>query len=228
MTIRCCAALAVVLATSLPAVAQEQGHYRDFQLGARVADVSALTDTRSADVTLVHERPALMQELRWTPSSFGGAGQSRGHGLERIAFSFYENQLYRLAVDYDRSATKGMTDHDMVNAISMMYGQPSSSKMTDGGTDGRSSDIVASRIVARWNGPGYAIALSRWAYGDAWRLVIESTSLNALARTGDARAIALDVQEGPQREAERTRREHQQQDDAEAAARTANTAKFQP
>src|SRR5258705_8559148 len=103
-----------------------------------------------------------------------------------------------------------MTDHDMVNAISMRYGQPTSSKMIDGGTDGRSSEIVASRIVARWNGPGYAIALSRWAYGDAWRLVVESTSLGALARTGHARAIVLAVQEGPQRAAERSRREQLQ------------------
>jgi hypothetical protein len=228
MTTRCRAALAVALAASIPAIAQEPGRYRDFQLGASVAAVSAIAGTRSADVTVVHERPVLMQQLRWTPSSLGATSRSRGEGIELIVFGFYDNQLYRLAVDYDRSATKGMTDRDMVDAISAMYGPPSSSKLAAGETDRRGGETVASRIVARWNGPGYAVAVSRWAYGDAWRLVAESTALAALARTADARAIALDVQEGPQHEAERARREQQGKDDADAAARTANKGTFRP
>jgi hypothetical protein len=235
MTRLCRTALLVALAASAPAAAQEApataqdvGRYRDFQLGVSVAAISALTDTRSAEVTVVHERPAVMQELRWLPSSFGTAGKSRGTGIQQIMFSFYENQLYRLMIDYDRSQTKGMTDHDIVDAVSAMYGQPSSSKMTDGGTGTWNTESVASRVVARWNGPGYAVAVSRWAYGGAWRLVVESTALAALARTADARALVLDVQEGPQREADRARRDKQGKDDADAAARSANKATFQP
>jgi len=228
MTIRCCAALAVALAASVPAGAQEAGSYRDFQLGSSVTAVSMLTDTRRSDVTVVHERPALMQELRWMPSSFGPASRSRGEGIELVVFGFYENQLYRLAIDYDRATTKGMTDRDMVDAISSSYGPPSSSNIASDGTDRRGAEAVASRIVARWNGPGYAVAVTRWSYGGAWRLVVESTALAALAHTGDARAIALDVQEGPQQEAERARRDQQNRDDADAAARTANKAVFQP
>ncbi|HEY3161392.1 MAG TPA: hypothetical protein VGJ78_20640 [Vicinamibacterales bacterium] len=228
MTRLCRTALLVALAASAPAAAQEEGRYRDFKLGASVAAVSALTQTRSADVTVVHERPAVMQELRWIPSSFGTAGRSHGAGLQQIVFSFYENQLYRLMIDYERSQTKGMTDRDVVDAVSAMYGQPSSSKIADGGTDTWNTESVAARVVARWNGPGYAVAVSRWAYGGAWRLVVESTPLAALARTADARALVLDVQEGPQREADRARREKQGKDDAEAAARSANKATFQP
>lgn len=222
------AASAPAAAQEAPAAAQEIGHYRDFQLGASVAAISALTETRSADVTVVHERPVVMQELRWIPSSFGAAGKSRGMGLQQIVFSFYENQLYRLMIDYERSQTKGMTDRDVVDAVSAMYGQPSSSKITDGGTDTWNNESVAARVVARWNGAGFAVALSRWAYGGAWRLVVESTPLAALARTADTRALVLDVQEGPQREADRARRERQGKDDAEAAARSANKATFQP
>jgi len=220
----------VALGISVPAAAQEQGLYRDFQLGASVASITTLTETRTADVTLVHERPVLMQELRWIPSSFGTAGRSRsrGSGLQQIVFSFYENQLYRLMVDYERSETKGMIDRDMVDAISAVYGQPSSSRISDEGTETRGSEAVASRLVARWNGPGYAVAVSRWAYGGAWRLVVESTPLAALARTADAQAAALDIQDGPQREADRARREQRGKDDAEAAARSANRATFLP
>jgi hypothetical protein len=224
------AGLVVALALSVPAAAQEHGQYRDFQLGASIAAVATLTETRSADVTVLHERPAVMQELRWIPSSYGTVARSRarGEGLQQIVFSFYENQLYRLMVDYERSETKGMTDGDMVNAISAIYGPPSSSKISDGGTDPRAAETIVSRLVARWNGPGYAVAVSRWAYGGAWRLIVESTDLAALARTADARAIVLDVKEGPQHEADRARREQQGKDDAEAAARTANKATFLP
>jgi hypothetical protein len=227
MTTLCRVALIVALGVTLPASAQERGQYREFQLGASVAAISALTDTRIADVTLVHERPAVMQELRWMPSSFGTAGRSptRGKGLEQIIFSFYENQLYRMMVDYERSQTKGMTDRDMIDAIARMYGPPSSSNIAD---EARRNESVASRLVARWNGPGYAIAVSRWAYGGAWRLVVESTPLAALARTADMQATRLDVQDGPQREADRARREQQGRNDAEAAARVANNATFQP
>jgi hypothetical protein len=223
-------ALIVAMGASMPALAQEPGRYREFQLGASVAAISALTDTRVADVTLVHERPAVMQELKWMPSSFGTAGRSlsRGNGLQQVTFSFYENQLYRMMVDYERSQTRGMTDRDVVNAVSTAYGPPSSSKISDEGTDARGNESVASRLVARWNGPGYAIAVSRWAYGGAWQLVVESTPLAALARTADVRADLLDVQEGPQREAERSRREQQGKNDAEAAAREANKATFLP
>jgi hypothetical protein len=230
MSIISSAAFVVALAAGVSAAGQDQGQYRDFQLGASVATISTLTETRSADVTVVHERPAVMQELRWIPSSSGAAGRSRarGGGLQQIVFSFYENQLYRLMIDYERSETKGMTDRDMVDAISAVYGQPSSSKIFSAGTDVRAEEVVVSRVVARWNGPGYAVAVSRWAYGGAWRLVIESMPLAELAHTADARALVLDIQEGPQREAERARREQQGKDDAETAARTANRATFKP
>lgn len=223
-------ALLVAFVTSVAAAAQAQGKYRDFELGTSVATVAALSETRSTDVFVIHERPAVMQELRWIPSTFSAAGRlrSRGEGLQQIVFGFYENLLYRMTIDYDRSETKGMTDRDMVDAISTVYGEASSAKIVDGGSDLRAAETVASRLVARWNGPGYAVAISRWAYGGAWRLIIESTDLAALARTADARALVLDVKEGPQHEADRARRERQGKDDAEAAARTANKATFQP
>lgn len=190
----------------------------------------ALTATRSGDVTIVHERPAVMQELRWTPSSYGTVRSlpSRGDGLQQIVFSFYENQLSRMSVDYERTRTRGLTDRDMVDALSAVYGAPSSSTLIVTGDAVTGSETSAARVVARWNGPGYAVALSRWAYGAAFRLVVESTRLAALARTDDARAMVLDVQEGPQREAARAKREQQGKDDAETAARAANKTTFQP
>jgi hypothetical protein len=220
-------ALLLALVGSAQVFAEPQGQYREFQLGASTASVSALTGTRSADVKLVHERPALMQELRWSPSSFGTAAQrqSLGEAIQQIVFSFYNDQLSRLMIEYERSRTLGMTDHDMVDALSLMYGPPSSTMFRD---EARGDEIIAARSVARWNGADYTVVLSRWAYGAAFRLVVESTHLASLARVADARAIVLDIQEGPKREADRARVEQQQKDVAEATARAANKAIFQP
>lgn len=40
----------------------------------------------------------------------------------QIAFGFYNDQRFRLIIDYGRDQTEGMTDADMVEAISTMYG----------------------------------------------------------------------------------------------------------
>lgn len=37
-------------------------------------------------------------------------------------FSFYNDQLFRLVIDYDRQRTEGMTDADMVQTLSETYG----------------------------------------------------------------------------------------------------------
>jgi hypothetical protein len=38
--------------------------------------------------------------------------------VERIVFSFCNDQLFRVAIDYGHDRTEGMTDADMVEAIS--------------------------------------------------------------------------------------------------------------
>jgi hypothetical protein len=44
--------------------------------------------------------------------------------VQQIGFSFYNDRLFRIVVDYDRDRTEGMTDADMVEAISAVYGVP--------------------------------------------------------------------------------------------------------
>ena len=45
--------------------------------------------------------------------------------VARVTFGFYNDQLFRIVVDYDRLRTEGMTEADMVGAISETYGPPS-------------------------------------------------------------------------------------------------------
>src|SRR5207344_2120458 len=71
--------------------------------------------------TVIHERPALIQELNWySPLSFSSSAQA--DSVKTTLFTFYNGQLSRLVISYDPNKTKGLTDEDMVDAISVKYG----------------------------------------------------------------------------------------------------------
>jgi len=219
---------AVVLFLTVGASAQQAGQYRDFQLGMSLAAVSALTGSPVADARLVHHRPALMQELRWTPSSAAPAPQAiaPGASVQQIVFSFYEDQLFRLTIEYDRFRTKGMTDDDMTQSLSAIYGQPAPSPRTTP-IDGADQSMTP-RQVARWVGPDYTATLSRWAFGTALGLTLESPRLADRARVADAEALVLDARDAPQRDAARLAQEDTARREELEKTRTVNKATFQP
>jgi hypothetical protein len=99
--------------------AQDLGRYREFELGSDVAGVSTVTGTATSDLKVIHQRPALIQELTWRPRH--GARRPAApdtESVEQVVFGFYDDQLFRVTVDYDREQTEGLIDADMVEAIS--------------------------------------------------------------------------------------------------------------
>ena len=74
--------------------------------------------------------------------------------MQQIGFSFYNDQLFRLVIDYDRDRTEGMTAADMIEAISSAYG--SISKVA------QKSCVVSSQVAEESGTP-----VARW--GDAAR-----------------------------------------------------------
>lgn len=215
--------LGVVLAGSA-AHGQAGAHYRDFQLGSDIASVAALTGLTASDVKIVHSRPAMLQELEWRRPYADSASDP----VQRIAFSFYNDQLFRLVVDYDRDRTEGMTDADMIEAISTMYGAPV--RTLAGATHGPSAIIdqeFGTRIAA-WSTADYTAVLYLASYASGFKMVVTSFRLNALARTAAAQAIRLDEREAPKREGARQRQAAEDARAAKAKARLANKATFKP
>ncbi len=49
-------------------------------------------------------------------------GDVNRSGRPYIVFSFYNDQLFRVVVDYSQDWTAGMTDADIIEAISTLYG----------------------------------------------------------------------------------------------------------
>jgi hypothetical protein len=204
--------------------AQDLGRYREFELGSDVAVVSTVTGTASSDLKVIHHRPALVQELTWRP----GYGARRPvapdtESVEQVVFGFYDDQLFRVTVDYDRQQTEGLIDADMVEAISAVYGpqvKPSVSRrrQTPSAYDDPGTPI------AQWGNVDNSVMLYRLSsYATSFRLVVTAEPIAALARTAAARALVLDA-----REAAREKKEAEDRRAAEEKARSTNKATFRP
>ena len=106
-------------AASLIALADDLSKYREFQFGADLPTVAKLIGASPSEAKLIHSRPALIQELDWSPRSLGPS--PKPESVEGVTFSFYNGTLFRIAVKYDRYSTEGLTTEDFVEAISDVW-----------------------------------------------------------------------------------------------------------
>ncbi len=222
-TIRSSILCLVVLLLAAPLLrAQDLSKYRHFTIGMSLTRVLERTDQKTADVKVVHGRPALMQELTWWPPTLPGVSY-QSDTVEQILFSFYNGELYKISVTYDPTSTEGLTTEDMVKSISAKYGQATYLALAiDSAKDDRYD--VAQKPVASWQDAQYSFNLVRSAFSDHLGLVIYSKRINAEAELATAEAVKLEEREGPQKEAERQKK---QMDDLEVA-RQKNQKSFRP
>ena len=207
---------------------QDRARYRDFQLGGDLSSVSVLTGVAGSEAKAIHLRPALMQQLEWRrPYAASEPAGSSPDPVKQIVFSFYNDQLSKLVVDYEHDRTAGMTDADLIDAISTEYGE----RLKPGAPSGRR---VVTRVeeesgtaVARWAGADYSVVLYR-VYSSDFRLIVASPRLEALARTAVVQAIRLDDREAPQREIARQKKETEDARASQEKSRIANKAAFRP
>jgi hypothetical protein len=202
--------------------AQDLSKYRHFTVGMSLDRVMERTDQKIADSKVIHRNPALIQELTWWPANLPGTSY-RSDSVEQILFSFYNGELYKISVTYDRSSTEGFTAEDMVKSISTKYGPPTNIALAiDSLTNDRYE--VKQKLLASWEDSQYSFDLVSSSFSDAFGLVIYSKRVNAEAELALAEAVRLEKQEAPQREAERQKK---QQDDLEVT-RQKNQKSFRP
>jgi hypothetical protein len=202
--------------------AEDLSKYRHFTLGMNLARILEITDQKMADVKMIHGRPALIQDLTWWLPSASGISL-RSENIEQILFSFYNGELYKMSVTYDQTSTEGLTAEDVVKSISAKYG-PATSVALEIDSDKNDRYDVGQKPVASWEDAQYSFNLVRSSYTDHLGLIIYSKRINAEAERAIVEAVKLDVQEAPQREAERQKK---QMDDQEVA-RQKNRKIFRP
>ena len=223
-TSRSALALLTVAVMSTATLAADLSRYRNFELGADLATIAKQTDTNVAQARVIHSRPALIQELQWSPQPLGLSSMSEA--AKAVVFSFYNGKLFRVTVDYDRYKTEGLTPDDFADAISAVYGvatKPAALSAVTPVTYGERQDVVA-----QWQDSQYRFDLIRSSYGPTFQLVGTMKSLETSATAATAEAKRLDDQEAPQREAARLAGEELAAKTKLEEARLVNKPKFRP
>jgi hypothetical protein len=206
--------------------AQELSGYREFQFGSSLEMVAKQAGMELSAAKVIHERPALIQELNWySPLSFSSSPQASS--VKATLFTFYNGQLSRLVISYDPNKTKGLTDEDMVDAISVKYGKaarPAEEKTISSSPDYNHNE----RVIAVWEDPQYAFTLFRSPYQSAYGVIGMSKQLDGLAQTANLEAIRIEREEAPAREIKRRQKQDDEEQASQAKSRLDNKPNFRP
>lgn len=203
--------------------AAEFSTYRGFQFGMPLTAAANHIGAKASDARTVHNRPAIIQELEWQPN--GLRATQKADSIKDGRLAFYKNELYRIAVTYDRDRVEGMTQDDLIAAISTTYGVPTRPKVE---IAYHSNFAEVAQVIARWENAEYSYNLVRSGYGDSFGLVMYSKRLDVLAGNAIAEAVRMDAKEAPARAIEETRKKQQDEKSALDQARSINAPNFQP
>jgi len=94
--------------------------YREFQIGTDLQTIAGQVQMDPSRAKVIYRRPALIQDLNWRVQPLGPSTQAEA--VSEVVFSFYNDQLYRISVNYDRYKTEGLTAGDLIEAISATQG----------------------------------------------------------------------------------------------------------
>jgi len=222
MTRHIVVALSMILLSAPLVFGQDLSKYRTFSLGTSLAELSKQVGPYSHYTTLIHPRPAAIQELTfWTLNS--SRPRIGVFPVSQILFSFYNGELYKIVVTYDRYDTEGLTDDDMVQAASTRYGPatrlyPESSffptNYLDGSTDKvipffLTSDpyLLEDPVIARWVDSQNSVSLFRSSSRNSFGLAISSKRLDAQAEAAIFEFEKIDKREAPQVDIDRQEKE---------------------
>jgi hypothetical protein len=214
---------AALVLLAVPALrAQDLSTYRGFSLGSSLAVVSKQAQVPLDQVSTLHQSPALIQQLTLWPVDSSGAAEG-SEDVQQMQLSFFNGKLYNVMVIYRTAATEGLTDDDMIHAISSTYGVATRPAIPNRPPAPLSFDSAAIRL-ASWQDSQYSVVLSRSPLAQSLQLVLFSTTLQAQADAATAEAVAQEHADAPQRETARVKKAAE---DAEALRET-NLRAFRP
>jgi hypothetical protein len=223
----CVFLIAVVLSLAgRVASAQDVSRYRVYALDSSLESVTRAIGVGAADAKTLHERPARIQELEWR-APYVSRGSEMADPVEDITFTFCDDALYQIVVRYDRDRTDGLTNTDIMEALSSVYGVPvpRSAKGGPGRPAAAPPDAI---VLAQWETAASSLTLLRDSYLTEYQLILVSKVLSVRARSAIREAMRLDVIEAPRRESEQRKKEAADASTASNKARMTNKAAFRP
>jgi hypothetical protein len=216
-----------MLAAPAPSLAEDLSSYRSFRIGTSLATVAAQVQMDTTKAQTFYERPGLIQQFTWWPDN--SAAASRTEAVKFLVFTFYNSELCRVFVIYDRNRTQGLSADDLIDSISALYGkptQPAASIRTDSSVLYGFGDDE--KVIARWQDLQSSVNLIRSSRDELYGLILVSKRVDGLAQEAMIEGARLDVVERPQKEIDRKKREAEvERADAEKA-RVVNLPAFRP
>src|SRR5438477_2669666 len=151
---------AVVSVSLMPGA--DLASYRNYRLGMSAMEVAKQAEIGSPEPKLISSRPERIEELDWrinrTPPS-----AARSDPFKDLLFSFYNGELFEITVTYDVDQTRGLTDEDLIESISGVYGSTSKPVAAELSFNSGYSRTV--KVIARWEDERYQLSLVRLPYG---------------------------------------------------------------
>lgn len=207
---------------SLPAA--DLSSYRGFRFGMSVAQATEQAGMKVTDGKTVHQQPALIQALDFQPNLFH-ASTAKGDPVSEITLTFYNGELYRMAVVYDRYKVDGMTPEDLIQGLSAAYGTPTTPTAV---IAYHSYYGEAAPVLARWEDSQYSYNLIRSDDRSSFALVLYSKRLDAEAQPAIVEALRLEAIAAPEKEAERAKKQADDRQALQEKSRLSNIAGFRP
>ncbi len=144
-------------------------------------------------------------------------------------FRFHDDDLFSIIVVYDARLVEGLTNADIIDAVSAVYGPAALTPAASQGPAAVPPGMMnATTALARWQSTDYEFTLMREVYPATFRLIGVSRQLAAAARVAEAEAVRLDAQEAPRRQAEQAMAEAERRKAADDKTRTTNKVEFRP
>ncbi len=203
--------------------------YRGLKFGMDLTAAAAQSGTKVADARTAHQRPALIQELDWRPRPIVTLNSKDDavsvDPVKEGLLSFYNGQLFRIVVTYDRYRVEGMTAQDMIEGISTAYGTPTKPAVE---IPYHSNYGEVAIVLARWEDPEYSYNLVRTGDRASFSLVLYSKRLDALAQTAIVQAVRQEALDAPQRAIEKQKQRDDDESQLLEKARSTNKPNFQP
>lgn len=199
--------------------------YRGLQFGMTLTAAAAQTGTRLTDARVLHQRPEVIQEMDWRPRSPVTSNSTKVDPVKEGLLTFFNGELFRIVVTYDRYLIEGMTADDVIQGISTAYGMPAKPNVE---IPFNTIYGKTAAVLARWEDAEYSYNLVRTGDRSSFALVLYSKKLDALAQAAMVEADRLDAQEAPQRELARQKKSADDESLRLDKARSTNLPQFQP
>jgi hypothetical protein len=200
-------------------LAADLSSYRQFHFGMDLPTAAKQSGLATLESKVVSTRPALVESLEWQPQR-----AALPDSVENVILTFYNNQLFRMVINYQRIRTEGMTTEDMIESLSANYGVPTTPDTT---VVLPSYNDERVKVLARWEDSDYSVNLVH-SFMHSYALIAVSKSLEASALSAIAQSIRMDRDEAPGKELIHNQQEANAAKELLEKARKANKAGFRP